>query len=93
MIALLPSEIARTIRINDGPNIKLVDLFKLVGTGLSLVCCLVIRGSTGGFLLLGYFSGIVSLPGAVRVSQYVKSSLIIGHIRDLFVPYVDSLMD
>ena len=37
------------IGLNDGPNIKLVDLFKLVGSGLSLVCCLVIRGSTGGF--------------------------------------------
>ena len=32
---------------------KLVDLFKLVGTGLSLVYCLVIRGSTGGFLCSG----------------------------------------
>ena len=37
-----------------GPNIKLVDLFKLVRTGLSLVCCMVIRGSTGGFLLLRF---------------------------------------
>ena len=27
---------------------------KLVGTGLSLVCCVVIRGSTAGFLLLRY---------------------------------------
>ena len=26
------------IRHNGGPSIKLVDLFKLVGTGLSLVC-------------------------------------------------------
>ena len=32
---------------NDGPNINLVDLFKLVGTRLSVVCCFVIRGSTG----------------------------------------------
>ena len=32
------------LTLNDGPNIKLVDLFKLVGTGLNLVCCLVIRG-------------------------------------------------
>ena len=39
------------IRLNDGPNIKLVDLFKLVGTGLHLVCCLVIRGSTGDLIL------------------------------------------
>ena len=56
-------------QINDGPNIKLVDLFKLVRTGLSRVCCLVIRGSTGGFLLLRNFSGIVSHPGILRVSQ------------------------
>ena len=45
---------------------------KLLGTGLSLVCCLVIWGSTGGFLLLRYFSGIVSHPGDLRVSQYVS---------------------
>ena len=31
---------------------KLVDLFKLVGTGLSLVCCLAIRVSTGVFSAL-----------------------------------------
>ena len=60
------------IRLNGGPNIKLVDLFKLVGTGLSVVCCLVIRGSTGGFLLLRYFNGIVSHPGILQVSQYVS---------------------
>ena len=41
-------------------------------TGLSFFCCLVIRGSTGGFLLLRYFSGIVSHPGVLRVSQYVS---------------------
>ena len=51
---------------HDGPNIKLVDLFKLVRTGLSLVCCLVILGSIGGFLLLRYFSGIVSHPGILQ---------------------------
>ena len=60
------------IRLNDGPNIKLVDLFKLVKTGLSMVCCFVSRGSTGGFLLLQCFSGIVSHPGVLRVSQYVS---------------------
>ena len=38
------------VGLNDGHNIKLVELFKLVGAGLSLVYCLVIRGSTGGFL-------------------------------------------
>ena len=69
------------IRLNDGPDIKLVDLFKLVGTGLSLVCCLVIRGSTGCFLLLRYFSGIVLHPGVLRVSQYVcvESSSLAHH--------------
>ena len=75
---------------------KLVDLFKLVGTGLSLVCCLVIRGSTGGFHLLRYFSGIVSHPGVLRVSQYVSvesySLIHYRQFRDLFVHYVDSLM-
>ena len=70
------------IRLNDGASIKLVDLFQLVGTGLSLVFCLVIRGSTGGFLLLRYFSGIVSHPGVLRVSQYVSvESLSLTHNR------------
>ena len=55
------------IRLNDGPNIKLVDLFKLVGAGLSLVFCLIIRGSTRCFLLLRYFSGIVSHHGILQV--------------------------
>ena len=53
-------------------NIKLVNLFKLVGTGLSLVCCLVIRGLTGCFPLLRYFSGIFSHLGVLRVPQYVS---------------------
>ena len=44
----------------------------MVGTGLSLDCCFVIRSSTGGFLLLQYFSEIVSHPGFLRVSQYVS---------------------
>ena len=57
---------------NDGPHIELVDSFKLLGTGLILICCLVIRGSIGGSLLLQYFSGIVSHPGVIRVSQYVS---------------------
>ena len=69
------------IRFNDGPNRKLVDLLKLVGTGLSLVCCFVIRGSTGGFLLLRYFSDVVSHPGVIWVSQYVlvESSSLTHH--------------
>ena len=57
---------------------------------------MVIRGSTCAFLLLRYFSGIVSHPGVLRVSQYVSvefSSLTHQrHFRDLFVPYVDSLV-
>ena len=53
-------------------SMMLIDLFKLVGTGLSLVCCLVIRGSAGGFLLHRYFSGIISHPGVLRVSQHVS---------------------
>ena len=59
---------------------ELVDLFKLVATGLSLVCCLVIRGSTGGFLLLRYFSGIVSHPAVLQVSHVsVESSSLTHH--------------
>ena len=53
------------------PIIKLVDLIKLVGSGLSIVCFLVIRGSTGVFLLR-FYSGIVLHPGVLRVSQYVS---------------------
>ena len=53
-------------------HVKLADLFKLVGTELSLVCCLVIQGLTGGFRLLRYFSGIVSQPGVLRVPPYVS---------------------
>ena len=45
-----------------GPNIKLVDLFKLVGYGLSLVCCLVIRGSTGGFAFAPVFQWYCFIP-------------------------------
>ena len=50
--------------------------------GLSLVCYLVIRGSTGGFLLLWYLSSVVSHPWAHQVSQYVvsvESSSLIDH--------------
>ena len=55
-----------------GPIIKLVDLFKLVGAGLSLVYCLVIRDSADGFVLLKYFSDVVSHPMVLQVSQYVS---------------------
>ena len=51
---------------------KACCLFKLVGTGLSLVCCLVIRGSNCGFLVLQYFSGVVSHPRVPEVPQYVS---------------------
>ena len=69
------------IRLNDGPHIKLVDLFKLVWPGLNLVRCLVIQGSTGGFLLLRYFSVINTHPGVLRASQYVsvESSSVTHH--------------
>ena len=60
---------------NYGDNVVL-DCSRQTGEDLqsidSLVCCLVIRGSTGGFLLLRYFSGIVSHPGVLRVSQDVS---------------------
>ena len=62
------------IRLNDGPNIKLVELLKVCGAGLSLVCCLVIRRSTDGFLYLQDFSGVVSQPRDLRVSQYAVSA-------------------
>ena len=61
-----------SIRLNDAPNIKLVDLFKLVCTRFTLLCRLVIRGSTGGFLLLQYFRGAVSHPKILRVSHNVS---------------------
>ena len=68
---------------------RLVELSKLVGAGLSHVCCLVIRGSVGSFLLLGDFSGVVSQPRSLRVSQYVvsfeSSSLIYHRMWDLIV--------
>ena len=47
---------------NDGPNTKLVDFF-----GLDLVLA-----QLEVFFLLRYFSGIVSHPGVLRVSQYVS---------------------
>ena len=40
---------------------------------VSLIYCLVIRSSTGGFLLLRDISGIVSQPRDIRVSLYVVS--------------------
>ena len=54
-------------RLNDGPNIKVVELCTLARDELCFVCCLVIRGSgvekgamglVGGFLLFRYFGGV-----------------------------------
>ena len=61
---------------------------------------MVIRGLISGFLLLPYFSGIVSHPRDLQVSKNVVSVslssshllFIIGLIRDLLVSFVDSLM-
>ena len=61
------------IKLNDGPNIKLVDLFKLVGTGLSLVCFSVICAQ----LVVSLCSGI-SYPEVLRVSQYVFCRVLIS---------------
>ena len=66
-----------------------VKLLVLVGTGLSLVYCLVIRDSTGGFLLLQYFSGVVLHPIDLRchITLFLSSphlKFIIGLICDLF---------
>ena len=76
------------IRLIDGPNIKLVDLFKFVGTGLSLVCCLVIWVSTGGFLCSGISVVFFHILGFSRyVSQYVsvESSFFSDSSKALFV--------
>ena len=85
------------IRLNNGPNMNLLDVFKLVGTGLSPVCCFVIRGSTDVFFSVRISSGVVLQPKDLHVSQCIVSveSLSLTHhrlIRDLFVFYVDSLM-
>ena len=51
------------------------------------VCFLVIRGSVDGFVLLRYFSGGVSQPRDLQMSQYfVSVYFIIDPIRGLFVP-------
>ena len=64
-------------RLNDGPTINLVDLYKLVETGFSLVCCLVIRGSTGGF----FSSGIsVVLFHTLGFSRCQNTFLSIPHL-------------
>ena len=53
-----------------GPNKKLVDFFKVGWTRLSLVCCLIIRGSAGGFLLFRLFSALFYTLGISGVSIY-----------------------
>ena len=63
------------IRLNDGPNIKLVKLFfYLVGAGLSLVWCLIIKGETGGFYCSGISVVLLGTPGISR-AQLFKASL------------------
>ena len=75
-------------RLNDGPNTELVDVIKLVGTGLSLVCCLVIRGSTGGFFCSGISVVLFHTLGISRChnSLFLSNSHITDLIYDLFDP-------
>ena len=53
------------------PNIKLVEFFWLIGAGLGLVCCLVIRGSfvfEGGvwdLLVIFFYTDISDFSGVV----------------------------
>ena len=54
--------------------VYLFTLLILVGLGRSFfVCCLAHRGSTVGFLLLQYSSGVVQQPGDLRVSVATRS--------------------
>ena len=67
------------IRHNDGQYIKLV---KMVWAGLSLACFLVIPDSSGSYLFLRYFSGVVRQPKDLQVSQHVvpvESSFLTHH--------------
>ena len=58
------------LQTHDGPDIK---LFILVGWGRSFfVCCLAHRGSTVGFLLLQFSSGVVRHPRDLQVSVTVR---------------------
>ena len=63
-------------KLNDGPNIKLVKVFKSAGVGLSLVCSL----SFGVQLLFFFRSGIsvVESPGFI-IRCFVASSSLIYH--------------
>ena len=56
-------------------------IMSMIGTGVSLVCCLIIRSLTGGFHLLRYFIGVVLHPRILQVSQYVsiETSSLIHH--------------
>ena len=73
------------VRASDsvmGTTKKVEDFFKLVGAGPILVFYLVIRGSTAGFPLLRDFSGAISQPRGLQVSQYVvlvESKSLIRH--------------
>ena len=55
---------------------QLVDVYKFVWTGFSLACCLVIRGLTGSFHLLWFFSGIVSRPRKLQVLLENRKAMI-----------------
>ena len=59
------------IRLSDGPNIKLVESLKFSGWTRS--CLLLGRSGFNWCLLLQDFSGVVSQPSGLRVSQYVVS--------------------
>ena len=57
-----------------------------VGACLSLVCCLIIRGSTSGFLLLRDFSSVVSQPRGLRVTKRCFCRVLISDLsKTLFL--------
>ena len=75
---------------------RLVNLFKLVGAGLSLVCCLIIRVRlvvffcSGVSVVLFHTLGFSGCHGAFLSGSHLR--LVMGLIRGWFVPFVDSLM-
>ena len=85
------------MRHNDGPSIKLVELFELVGAGLILS----VAWSFGVQLVVSFCSGISVVlfyhPRNLEMSQYVvsvESSSLIHHspYSRFIVSYVDSMM-
>ena len=86
------------IRLSHGLNIKVVDVFKLVGAGLKSCMLIGNESSAGDLLLLRDSSGVFSHPRDSGCHNTLFLScpylrLIIGLIRDLFVFYVDPLVD